>query len=104
MDKDLWWDDHLREEIRKHREVYEDLAKRSVPSGRQGSLARDIAVAQAHELLVRFGQKPTRTRGKAWHLLAEILYADANADLFQTIRDYETVIIGEDEILDFDLP
>ena len=64
-------------------------AMRAPKAGKPKSLARTMAVYEAHRLLVEFGCTPTKTRGAAWHALAEVLYADATADLYQALTDYE---------------
>jgi hypothetical protein len=89
----LWPPDFPHEkEIRRHRKFFEWLSKALlVPakSGRRGDKARNVAVREAHNLLVSFGNIPTLTSGGAWHVLAELLYGNPDADLFQNIRDYD---------------
>jgi hypothetical protein len=95
----FWGEDFPREEIRRRRKVYEEAAELihvRDKSGPRGDRARETAVRKAHELLVSFGGTPTRTSEGAWHLLAELLYGDPDANLFQNIRDYRDGAEGEE--------
>jgi hypothetical protein len=80
-----------RDIIRKCREYYRTSGNLRVApkSGPPKSLAREMAVYEARKLLVEFGHTPTKTRDAAWHALAEVLYDDATADLYQAVIDYE---------------
>jgi hypothetical protein len=87
------WHDFPREEFNRRRKSFEKLANALDPAGpprqpiRRGDYARWTAVDDAYHLLVDFGHTPTRTRGKAWHALANLLYEEG-VDLFETIRDH----------------
>jgi hypothetical protein len=57
-------------------------------SGGKRNVGRKVAVREAHDLLRDFGNTPTRTRDGPWHSVANILYDDRGADLFQALLDH----------------
>jgi hypothetical protein len=80
------------EEVQRDRKLLEELdnvlsAPRKKAGGKK-NLGREAAVQGAYDLLSDFGALPTRTREKAWHLLANILYDEPNTDLFQTLLEF----------------
>jgi hypothetical protein len=55
---------------------------------RRPNQGRTAALHHARKLLLNFGAPPARTRGEAWQTLAEVLYDDPKADLYQAMLDY----------------
>jgi hypothetical protein len=77
--------DAIRQERKKFEELAAALRSRRRRTGGKRNRGRIEAVWQAYFLLRFFGNTPTRTREGEWHTLANILYEDSGADLFQTI-------------------
>lgn len=80
------------DQVRRQREIYEELADRiPVRSGSPRlSTAKITATHLAHELLAEYGSggAPGLTREGPWHRLTTILFENADADLFDYLRNY----------------
>jgi hypothetical protein len=87
-----------RQELVRMREDCEALLgaipKESRRSGGKKNIRREVAVQEAHFLCTHFGEAPKKTRGKAWHVIAGLLYDDGKTDLWSTIETWQEIAVA----------
>jgi hypothetical protein len=97
----------LKNQLKAHREAYQKFADTIIvrPGSPQPNNAKRIATHYAHWLLKGYGSLPRVTFEGPWHKLANVLYGDSKADLFDCLRryrDFGPLYVGESDLSNID--